>query len=1042
MRGLEIEVRHFHLFCGLGGGARGFNAGSARLGSLRATFRCLGGVDSDARAVADFGRLAGVPGTVLDLFDRDQYRAFHGAEPPATWREAGVEDLRRAAGGESPDILFTSPPCLPANGSVLTPEGARAISTLRAGDLVLTHRGRYRPVRMVGRHRYSGEMFGLRLNGTVDTQWFTAEHPIWTRPVVRWYRNSRRRSLGAADFKLAQNVRVGHRVGFPIDPEIQGTARAFVASAGEARVVTKGGKSTGRYAKPEHQAAAPRVVDLTWAHESPRLWFVLGAYLGDGYRSEGEVALCVGPEGGTLFETLIEHLAFLGVGAWIDRTAGKTNVKIRVTARHLFMLCGLFGDGAARKDIPAALFNLERPLLEALVAGYRATDGSDQGRRTPAGGNELQARWRIASVSLPLLRSLQRLLLRLEVFGGINQTWGGGPQVIEGRTVQTRPRWELTVRLEPKKRATYEFADGAVWVRVRSVTRRPADEEVWNLDVEEDDTFCAPMMATHNCKGFSGLLPEHRSTSAKYQALNRLTVRSVMLALEAWAEDPPAFFLLENVPRIATRGRHFLEQIEALLRAAGYSVAETTHDCGELGGLGQHRRRFLLVARHREKVPPFLYEPPRRRVRSVGETIGDLALPDAPASGPMHRLPRISWDTWVRLALIPAGGDWRALRGRDFGRFRIVSSESRHWNQMRVVGWDEAAPTVIGSTRPGSGAASVADPRSWHRGVLGVRRWEDPSATVTGRAGATTGVYSVADPRNPDWGAYGQYGVRRWEEPSGAVTSQAGPGQGVFSIADPRPSGWGGRGKYRVSRFDEPAGAVIAASSTGNGAAAVADPRGWGGGPDGVVPWAAPSGAVPGESWPSNGRFSVADPRGPRFNNVFRVVRWEEASPAVTGGGAPSSGGLAIADPRRAGNYGVLPWGSPSGAVVGSSSPDAGSFSVADPRLYEPDEHPDPPPLLIALDDTWHRPFTTLELAVLQGFPPELLGGALVLEGKSHSRWREAVGNAVPPPTAAAIASVMGRALLAAKVGETFELSAEPVWVQPVAALIALEGAR
>jgi site-specific DNA-cytosine methylase len=51
----RIEIRHFHLFCGLGGGARGFNRGRAEVGSLRAQFRCIGGVDVDAAAVRDFG---------------------------------------------------------------------------------------------------------------------------------------------------------------------------------------------------------------------------------------------------------------------------------------------------------------------------------------------------------------------------------------------------------------------------------------------------------------------------------------------------------------------------------------------------------------------------------------------------------------------------------------------------------------------------------------------------------------------------------------------------------------------------------------------------------------------------------------------------------------------------------------------------------------------------------------------------------------------------------------------------------------------------
>jgi hypothetical protein len=97
----SLEVRHFHLFAGLGGGARGFNRGQARVGHLQAEFRCIGGVDVDAAAIRDFGRLAGVPGTVLDMFDVEQYRAWHRAEPPATWREATPDDLRAAVGGES-----------------------------------------------------------------------------------------------------------------------------------------------------------------------------------------------------------------------------------------------------------------------------------------------------------------------------------------------------------------------------------------------------------------------------------------------------------------------------------------------------------------------------------------------------------------------------------------------------------------------------------------------------------------------------------------------------------------------------------------------------------------------------------------------------------------------------------------------------------------------------------------------------------------------------------------------------------------------------
>src|SRR5689334_3076024 len=105
---------------------------------MRARFRCIGGIDVDAAAVRDFTSRAGVQGPGVDLFDREQYRDFHGVVPPSDWREVTTDDIRRAAGGERPHIVFGSPPCLPGNGLVITKYGLRPISSIVTGDKVLT----------------------------------------------------------------------------------------------------------------------------------------------------------------------------------------------------------------------------------------------------------------------------------------------------------------------------------------------------------------------------------------------------------------------------------------------------------------------------------------------------------------------------------------------------------------------------------------------------------------------------------------------------------------------------------------------------------------------------------------------------------------------------------------------------------------------------------------------------------------------------------------------------------------------------------------
>jgi site-specific DNA-cytosine methylase len=485
------------------------------------------------------------------------------------------------------------------------------------------------------------------------------------------------------------------------------------------------------------------------------------------------------------------------------------------------------------------------------------------------------------------------------------------------------------------------------------------------------------------CKGFSGLLSQKKSATQKYQALNRLTIRGLFLLLEAFKDDLPELILLENVPRILTRGRHLLDQMTSLLHHYGYAVSETTHDCGELGGLAQSRKRFLMVARNIAKVPPFLYEPPKRALRSVGEVLDKLPLPGHFKGGPMHRVPNLQWKTWVRLAFVEAGSDWRSL------------------NKLRVV--------------DGNLADFLLAPDAWFGDTLGVLPWTSTSGVVTGMAAPTRGAFSVADPRF-DGHEFGQYGVRNWSDSSGVVTGQRAPGQGWVSVADPRLREVRHNNVFRVAE------------------------------------WNMPSPAVTGGGHPTSGGICIADPRTgwKRHSNNLSVMEWDKPSNTVISGGKGVQGGwLSVADPRpgmnrekgddylTAGHYGVVRWNEPSGAVAGAASHDNGNFNVADPRFEQaPDADEKLVAMIRSLDGTWHRPFTTLELASLQSLvdPDDLAD----LDGKSDGAKRERIGNAVPPDAATAIASTMAETLLLAWSGETFMLSNTPIWVRDVAVALSV----
>jgi len=514
------------------------------------------------------------------------------------------------------------------------------------------------------------------------------------------------------------------------------------------------------------------------------------------------------------------------------------------------------------------------------------------------------------------------------------------------------------------------------------------------------------------CQGSSKLISDEKAASQHYEDLNELALVWTRLMLAAWSPGPK-LVIMENVPNVTVRAKPMLAEMRGLYRGVGYVVHDGTHelgdmatvgghyDAGELGGLAQKRKRWLMALRDPKQCAPFLYQTPKRRVRGVGEVLGPMPMPGDPAGGPMHALPRISTLNWLRLALIPAGGDWRDLAGvlKEHQQRRDV------FRRNHLSAWDQAAPTIGG---PGTnGPYGVADPRircTPHAGAYGMLDWAASSKTVTGSACIDNSPVSVADPR---------------------VVPQGGN-------ADMH------HGKYKVRGWDDSAGTVVGATRVGSGAQSVADPRAkWFPGALGVVPWGSSVGTVTGNGTIASGAFSVADPRvSTAFDRGYSVIEWSEAANTIAGGSMPGQGAYSVADPRCPvpGAPGMLPL---SEALKMLEGP--GPWAIVDPQsdgaplaIITDLRKPPPFPLVIVAEDgTWHRPLTTLELAVLQGLDWQLHGAALKLTGDSSTAWRSRIGNMIPAPAMEAIGVQLLITLLASTLG-TFTLSSGGnVWVEP-----------
>ena len=578
--------------------------------------------------------------------------------------------------------------------------------------------------------------------------------------------------------------------------------------------------------------------------------------------------------------------------------------------------------------------------------------------------------------------SIARVYTALFVFSGI----GGGAIGFQRARVQLRGfgasasfRILGGIEYDPGTAQDFTRLTGAPCLAKKVEDLTPADLVAFCGGIVPDVVFFSPP-----CKASSGLLSPELAATEKYQEMAQLALVWIRLMLATWGSRV-RMVLMENVPRIKTRHAPMMAEARRLLAGAGYILHDEAHNLGEIGGLAQNRDRLLLAARHKS-VTQFLYKPVKRRVRGVGEVLSKLPLPGDPAAGPLHALPELDPITAIRLALIPAGGDWHDL-------------------PERVVLPPELAENLGGK----SGRKAKPSDRTPFNDVYRVVRWGDPAGAVTCGDTPSAGVMSVADPRlHLNENAHDNLcRVGGWNDPAGVVTGATRPAGGAPSVADPRTD-------------------------------VASHPHTYG-----VLPWDGPAHTVTGNLAPGGGPHSVADPRAPEaFNDSLGVLAWNEPSATVTSREGPTNGRFSVADPRvtcktfeNSHIYGIVRWNDPAYTVTAHACHDNGPFSVADPR------HPSrvPFPVIISLDGTWHRPLTILERAVLQGFDPVLDGKPLTLTGRSKSKWSVRIGDAVPPPAAEAMAEQFLLTLLYADSGVFALSSGGGVWVRERAELLGVE---
>ncbi|HLB69245.1 MAG TPA: ribonucleotide reductase N-terminal alpha domain-containing protein [Thermoplasmata archaeon] len=370
--------------------------------------------------------------------------------------------------------------CFAAGTPVSTSLGPKPIEEVVAGDLVLTHAGRFR--RVLATSRRESTVNRIKIH-RMPAMFASDEHPFLT--ADGWMRAS---DLAGHYVRLGRPAEVVAKTHIQFEGEVEGD---FVYR-------NKTGQSDA--SKQRHQLLGTRSLQIKPVKARVQLDETIGWFFGM-YLAEGEI----NPELRSVRFTLGLHeepyaerlTAILrdrfGMGADITHVIEAPTSWLTVRA-HGKILCEWiareFNRGFARKSLPAWIHTTSAEFRAGLLRGVADGDG------TRVNVNQT----RVTLSNEPLVRQLFELAV------GLGQTPCLKAEY-EPENATARP-WSVTLGGKPMY-----VRDGAYLVE--SVEPLEGVKTVYNLEVEEDNTYVANGVIVHNCF----VLPVDDSLAGIFQTL-------------------------------------------------------------------------------------------------------------------------------------------------------------------------------------------------------------------------------------------------------------------------------------------------------------------------------------------------------------------------------------------------------------------------------------------------------------------------------------------------------------------------------------------
>ena len=301
------------------------------------------------------------------------------------------------------------------------------------------------------------------------------------------------------------------------------------------------------------------------------LW-LLGRYIADGYKeknSPNRPIFAIGKAKVEEFEQHIKDYSYTVFHA--DRSA----IEYRITDDYLCELIKNLPTGSINKQIPQWVIDLPKEQLEIFYRGYFSGDGHSRKDR------DLEM---FCTVSKELYLALQEIIIKL---------YNVVPTVSirhDNRKDTFNDTYNAQYSFNPKNQ---KVINDRICVPIKEVTRETKEIEVFNFEVEKDNSYTVNNVIVHNCQDISIAGKQRGFTDEDGQQ-----TRSGLFfeALRIITDLQPQYAIAENVKALTSNA--FNDEFETVIKSladAGYNNYYSVLNAKDYG-IPQNRERIFIVS--------------------------------------------------------------------------------------------------------------------------------------------------------------------------------------------------------------------------------------------------------------------------------------------------------------------------------------------------------------------------------------------------------------------------------------------------------------